>query len=76
MVSNADYQAAAAAKDADTLPEEVIKGTKLGHCPNCDQRFEYPQNNLDPCPNCGSEKWVSWGVRLNGEDIPNEEINQ
>lgn len=74
-----DYAAAAAARDADPLPDYVIEGVPLGHCRTCDSRFEYGGDtgvqNLDPCPQCGSLDWRKWGYRIDGEDKPMEVLN-
>lgn len=72
----ADYGAAAAAKDADEVPDYVLHGTPIGHCHACDTRFLYRGNtgidNLDPCPQCGSLDWRKWGYRVDGEAKPME----
>lgn len=79
--SDADYQAAAAARNADEVPSVVLKSVSLGHCQDCDTMFEYGKpnggiQNLSPCPECGSENWMKWGYRTpDGENVPIDEVN-
>ena len=75
-----EYAAAAAARDADPLPQYMVEGTPLGHCRACEARFEYRGNtdigNLDPCPACGSLDWRKWGYRIAGDDKPLEVLQR
>lgn len=72
--TDAEVQAAAAARNADDIPDHVLEGTPLGCCHNCLNRFEYGdpngQRNTDPCPECGSQNWKKWGYRMpDGEEV-------
>lgn len=76
-----DAAAAAAARDATPLPDEIIEGRPLGECPDCGARFDYMYpsgvGNLEPCPECGSHDWQRWGVRMpDGEEIPSDEVGE
>lgn len=67
--TDAEVQAAAAVRNADDVPEEVLKGTPLGKCPNCGEKFEYnsPETHvtaMSPCPGCGSQQWQKWSYRM------------
>lgn len=67
--TDAEVQAAAAVRNADDVPEEVLKGTPLGKCPDCDTKFEYNTaethvTSMSPCPGCGSHQWQKYGHRL------------
>lgn len=78
MVSDADVQAAAAARRAkkatDKMPNAVLGGQPIGEC-HCGERFDYGPSpgadvsNMDPCPGCGSREWYKWGYRYDGEEI-------
>jgi hypothetical protein len=60
----ADYEAAAAARDADRVNTAIVISDPVGECPDCDARFVYgtaDQRQLDPCPECGSHDWTKWG---------------
>lgn len=70
MPSDADYQAAAAAKNAADVPDFVLEGTPVGKCNDCHDYFEYGtgtgRGNLTPCPHCGSDDWEKIGYQHDG----------
>lgn len=73
-----ESEAAAAARNAESVPKVVLNGTPLGECDDCGKRFRYRGDtdiqNLDPCPGCGSQNWTKWGYRYDGDDIPADEV--
>jgi predicted nucleic acid-binding Zn-ribbon protein len=76
-MSDPANQASAAARRAkhrnESIPNVVRAGQPIGHCPDCDSRFDYSRgtdvHNLDKCPRCGSDDWYKWGYRYNGDEI-------
>lgn len=78
--SDAEYQAAAAVRNADDVPSVVLESVPLGFCRHCGTMFEYGKpnggiQNLSPCPECGSDEWVKWGYRTEGgTNVPIDEV--
>lgn len=57
--------------------------TSIAQCNDCDERFPFgpgtPTRALGRCPDCGSLRWVRWGIRIDGEErelAPNESLHQ
>ena len=78
--SPAAIDAAAAARDADDVPEYVLEGTPIGRCQECGHQFSYGagtgHRNLDPCPSCDSQRWGKWGYDLpNRGRVPLEDLD-
>lgn len=79
--SQADLDAAAAARGAEPVPEALLVATPIGEC-ECGARFWYrdPEaevGQLDPCPECGAFDWRKWGYELpDGREIPADEIEE
>lgn len=74
MPSDADYQAAAAARRAE---DNEWEGPLVGRCNSCGRAFEYgigtDVGNLDPSPCCGSDGWEKVGTR---EEISAKELGE
>lgn len=79
---NPEEEAAAAARRAEKrfqdMPPAKLYGTPIGECNDCGERFDYrgetDRQNLDPCPNCGSQNWEKWGYDYDGRKLEKQSL--